>query len=86
MKNVLKNKIVCIFVSAITLCNIFSLKDPSRLYYEPNELQIFENIECEWPLFFCYLLIDSIFQKNKEATVNYNEALEKVNTMSKTAA
>ncbi|XP_073998061.1 probable phosphorylase b kinase regulatory subunit alpha isoform X2 [Rhodnius prolixus] len=53
-------------------------EDPSRLYYEPNELQIFENIECEWPLFFCYLLIDSIFQKNKEATVNYNEALEKV--------
>uniref|UniRef100_A0A023F525 Phosphorylase b kinase regulatory subunit n=1 Tax=Triatoma infestans TaxID=30076 RepID=A0A023F525_TRIIF len=53
-------------------------EDPNRLYYEPNELQIFENIECEWPLFFCYLLIDSIFQKNKEATASYNEALEKV--------
>lgn len=29
-------------------------EDVSRLYYERWELRMFENIECEWPLFFCY--------------------------------
>lgn len=27
-------------------------EDSNRLYYEPWELQVFENIECEWPVFF----------------------------------
>ncbi|CAH1400622.1 unnamed protein product [Nezara viridula] len=53
-------------------------EDPTRLHYEPWELRVFEKIECEWPLFFCYLLIDSIFQKNPEETKKYNDALEKV--------
>ncbi|KAK9508861.1 hypothetical protein O3M35_006320 [Rhynocoris fuscipes] len=54
------------------------VEDPRRLYYEPNELEVFENIECEWPLFFCYLLIDCIFQKDKEGIAKYEEALEKI--------
>ena len=33
-----------------------------RLHYEPWELRLFENIECEWPLFFCYLIINYCFQ------------------------
>ena len=32
------------------------LEDHSRLHYEPSELKVFEHIECEWPLFFTYLL------------------------------
>jgi phosphorylase kinase alpha/beta subunit len=35
------------------------LEDPHRLYYEPGELQQFEDIESEWPLFFTYLLVDA---------------------------
>ena len=35
------------------------LEDHARLHYEPGELQQFEHIESEWPLFFTYLLIDT---------------------------
>lgn len=37
-------------------------ENPVRLHYEPWELRLFENIECEWPLFFCYLVINHCFQ------------------------
>ncbi|PSN48873.1 putative phosphorylase b kinase regulatory subunit alpha [Blattella germanica] len=53
-------------------------EDPNRLYYEPWELRMFENIECEWPLFFCYLIMDYCFQGNKNAVVEYTEALEEI--------
>ncbi|CAL4060069.1 unnamed protein product, partial [Meganyctiphanes norvegica] len=53
-------------------------EDPSRLYYEPWELKVFENIECEWPLFFCYLILDYCFQGDKEAVKEYSEALEEL--------
>ncbi|KAF5285007.1 hypothetical protein FQR65_LT02319 [Abscondita terminalis] len=53
-------------------------EDPRRLYYEPWELRMFENIECEWPLFFCYLVLDYCFQGNKDATLEYTEQLEDV--------
>ncbi|XP_071056411.1 probable phosphorylase b kinase regulatory subunit alpha isoform X1 [Onthophagus taurus] len=53
-------------------------EDSNRLYYEPWELRMFEHIECEWPLFFCYLVIDYIFQGNKEAAVEYTERLEEI--------
>ncbi|XP_009868093.1 PREDICTED: phosphorylase b kinase regulatory subunit alpha, skeletal muscle isoform, partial [Apaloderma vittatum] len=51
-------------------------EDPSRLYYEPAELKLFENIECEWPLFWAYLVIDGIFSGNMEQVQEYREALE----------
>ncbi|XP_032668079.1 probable phosphorylase b kinase regulatory subunit alpha isoform X4 [Odontomachus brunneus] len=53
-------------------------EDLNRLYYEPWELRMFENIECEWPLFFCYLILDYCFQGNKEAAVVYTKQLEEV--------
>ncbi|XP_015171993.1 PREDICTED: probable phosphorylase b kinase regulatory subunit alpha isoform X1 [Polistes dominula] len=53
-------------------------EDPSRLYYEPWELRMFENIECEWPLFFCYLILDYCFQGNKEAVAEYSKLLEQI--------
>lgn len=36
-------------------------QDPSRLHYDPAELKLFENIECEWPVFWTYLILDGIF-------------------------
>lgn len=42
---------------------------------------MFENIECEWPLFFCYLIIDYCFQGNKEAASEYTEQLEEVSSI-----
>ncbi|CAL7948196.1 unnamed protein product [Xylocopa violacea] len=53
-------------------------EDPNRLYYEPWELRMFENIECEWPLFFCYLIVDYCFQGNKEAVAEYTKQLEEI--------
>ncbi|XP_035742135.1 probable phosphorylase b kinase regulatory subunit alpha isoform X3 [Vespa mandarinia] len=53
-------------------------EDPNRLYYEPWELRMFENIECEWPLFFCYLILDYCFQGNKEAVAEYSMLLEQI--------
>lgn len=52
------------------------LEDPNRLHYEPAELEIFENIECEWPLFFCYLLLDGLFSGDDEQVDTYTELLD----------
>ncbi|XP_034472321.1 probable phosphorylase b kinase regulatory subunit alpha isoform X4 [Drosophila innubila] len=53
-------------------------EDPSRLYYERWELRMFENIECEWPLFFCYLILFHAFQNEKRSVQEYADKLEKI--------
>ncbi|XP_048192027.1 phosphorylase b kinase regulatory subunit alpha, skeletal muscle isoform isoform X5 [Perognathus longimembris pacificus] len=53
-------------------------EDPNRLYYEPAELKLFENIECEWPLFWTYFILDGIFSGNTEQVQEYREALDAV--------
>jgi len=52
------------------------LEDTSRLHYDPWELQKFENIECEWPLFFTYLMLDGLFRQDAEQVQNYQSRLE----------
>lgn len=52
------------------------IEDTSRLHYEPWELQQFEHIECEWPLFFTYLLLDAIFQGDRPQIEEYSQRLE----------
>ncbi|MBK4732066.1 glycoside hydrolase family 15 protein [Oxynema sp. CENA135] len=54
------------------------LEDTERLHYEPWELQQFEHIECEWPLFFAYLLLDALFRGDRAAIAEYQERLESV--------
>ena len=49
-----------------SLILFYFTQDPFRLHYEPAELEIFENIECEWPLFYCYLLLDALFNDDDE--------------------
>nr|XP_050027202.1 probable phosphorylase b kinase regulatory subunit alpha [Dermacentor andersoni]XP_054922429.1 probable phosphorylase b kinase regulatory subunit alpha [Dermacentor andersoni] len=53
-------------------------EDRSRLHYEPWELQGFENIECEWPLFFCYMIIDACYRGDRDTMDEYSEMLERV--------
>ncbi|KAH9381475.1 hypothetical protein HPB48_008717 [Haemaphysalis longicornis] len=53
-------------------------EDPRRLHYEPWELQAFEHIECEWPLFFCYMIIDACFRGDANMADEYSERLERV--------
>uniref|UniRef100_A0A336MSQ2 Phosphorylase b kinase regulatory subunit n=1 Tax=Culicoides sonorensis TaxID=179676 RepID=A0A336MSQ2_CULSO len=53
-------------------------EDSSRLYYERWELRMFENIECEWPLFFCYMILYFTFKGDKDNVKAYFEKLEEV--------
>lgn len=52
------------------------LEDTSRLHYEPWELKQFEHIECEWPLFFTYLLLDSLFCADTQQAEYYQDRLQ----------
>ncbi len=51
------------------------IEDTTRLHYEPEELRQFEHIECEWPLFFTYLWLDSLFAGDKDQIEFYRERL-----------
>ncbi|KAK1891539.1 Phosphorylase b kinase regulatory subunit alpha liver isoform [Dissostichus eleginoides] len=51
-------------------------EDPSRLHYDPAELKLFENIECEWPVFWTYLILDGIFAGDQVQVQEYRQALE----------
>lgn len=51
------------------------IEDTTRLHYEASELQQFEHLECEWPLFFAYLYLDALFRQDAAATQFYRERL-----------
>ena len=51
------------------------IEDTTRLHYQPEELQQFEHIECEWPLFFTYLYLDGLFRNDAAAIQFYRERL-----------
>ncbi len=53
-----------------------AIEDCHRQYYDPRELKQFKHIECEWPLFFCYLLLNNLFSGNTEAATHYHDKLE----------
>ncbi|ELW48743.1 Phosphorylase b kinase regulatory subunit alpha, liver isoform [Tupaia chinensis] len=40
------------------------------------ELKLFENIECEWPVFWTYFIIDGVFNGDGVQVQEYREALE----------
>jgi len=41
-------------------------------------LQVFEGIECEWPVFWAYLILDGIFYDNLQQALEYSEALQEI--------
>ncbi|VDN04441.1 unnamed protein product [Thelazia callipaeda] len=54
------------------------LEDPSRLYYNNSELQQFEDIECEWPLSICFLMLDAMFSGDESAAEQYWRMMESI--------
>jgi hypothetical protein len=48
----------------------------NSLHYDPHELKIFEGIECEWPLFFTYMILDGLFREDKGQVEQYSKLLE----------
>ncbi|VDL92857.1 unnamed protein product [Schistocephalus solidus] len=55
-----------------------ALEDSRRLHYEPWELRMFEGIECEWPLFFTYLILGACFDGDRPTAQRYLDQLEQV--------
>ncbi|ESO88485.1 hypothetical protein LOTGIDRAFT_179098 [Lottia gigantea] len=53
-------------------------EDPRRLHYEPWELLVFEKIECQWPLFFTYFILDGLFNNDKEMVEYYRSKLDEL--------
>ncbi len=54
------------------------IEDATRLHYEPWEMRQFEHIECEWPLFFTYLLLDGLFRRDEKCVEDYSARLEEL--------
>ncbi len=52
------------------------LEDTSRLHYEPEELQKFEHIESEWPLFFTYLILDGLFRGDTAQVETFRQQIQ----------
>jgi phosphorylase kinase alpha/beta subunit len=52
------------------------IEDVTRLHYEPWELKQFEHIECEWPLFFTYLMLDALFRGDRVQAEEYYQKLQ----------
>ncbi|WP_163930060.1 glycoside hydrolase family 15 protein [Paraferrimonas sp. SM1919] len=54
------------------------IEDTSRMHYQHSELINFANIESEWPLFYCYMYINSLFQGDSAKAKKYRQKLDKV--------
>ncbi|XP_067854028.1 phosphorylase b kinase regulatory subunit beta isoform X2 [Heptranchias perlo] len=52
------------------------LEDHSRRYYKPAEIKLFDGIECEFPLFYIYLIIDGVFRGKPDQVEEYMRSLE----------
>ena len=52
------------------------IEDHNKLHYDPHELKQFMDIECEWPLFFTYLLLNNLCADNQAAAESYRKKLE----------
>uniref|UniRef100_A0A3B4XPG0 Phosphorylase b kinase regulatory subunit n=1 Tax=Seriola lalandi dorsalis TaxID=1841481 RepID=A0A3B4XPG0_SERLL len=53
-------------------------EDKERRYYKPAEMKLFDGIECEFPIFFIYMMIDGVFRGNKAQVKEYQELLEPI--------
>lgn len=52
------------------------VEDPSRRYYKSGEIKDFDKIECEWPLFYIYMIIDGVFKTLPEQVEEYQNLLK----------
>ena len=55
-----------------------ALEDTSRLHYEASELLNFSQIESEWPLFYCYLYLNALFDGDLAKAAEYRAKLEQL--------
>lgn len=43
--------------------------------FQNGETKHFEHIECDWPVFYCFLIIDAVFKNNDQQLHYYQEIL-----------
>ena len=53
-------------------------EDTNRLHYESWELRVFDNIECDWPLFYSYLAMINIFTGNLQQAEEFCQLLDEL--------
>ncbi|KAJ8249417.1 hypothetical protein GJAV_G00234600 [Gymnothorax javanicus] len=53
-------------------------EDKNRRYYKPAEMKLFDGIECEFPIFFIYMMIDGVFRGNSAQVKEYEALLEPI--------
>ncbi|XP_039549380.1 phosphorylase b kinase regulatory subunit beta isoform X2 [Pimephales promelas] len=53
-------------------------EDKNRRHYKPAEMKLFDGIECEFPIFFIYMMIDGVFRGNPAQVKEYEELLQAV--------
>ncbi|NWV17994.1 KPBB kinase, partial [Origma solitaria] len=53
-----------------------ALEDRTRRYYKPAEIKLFDGIECEFPLFFIFMIIDGVFKGNPTQVKEYQDLLD----------
>ncbi|XP_011701114.1 PREDICTED: probable phosphorylase b kinase regulatory subunit beta isoform X2 [Wasmannia auropunctata] len=52
------------------------LEDKQRRYYKAGEIKDFDNIECEWPLFYIFMIIDGVYKSLTEQVEEYQNLLK----------
>ncbi|XP_017891139.1 probable phosphorylase b kinase regulatory subunit beta isoform X2 [Ceratina calcarata] len=52
------------------------LESKDRRYYKSGELKEFDNVECEWPLFYIFMIIDGVFKTLPEQVEEYQTLLK----------
>ncbi|KAI5742782.1 hypothetical protein M8J77_011338 [Diaphorina citri] len=57
-----------------------ALEDKSRRYYNLGETKEFENIECEWPIIYLFMIIDGMFKNLPDQVEKYRDLLKALMT------
>ncbi|XP_015515633.1 probable phosphorylase b kinase regulatory subunit beta isoform X1 [Neodiprion pinetum] len=52
------------------------LEETHRRYYKQGQIKEFDNIECEWPLFYIFMIIDGVFKTLPEQVEEYQNLLK----------
>uniref|UniRef100_A0A4W5MNF3 Phosphorylase b kinase regulatory subunit n=1 Tax=Hucho hucho TaxID=62062 RepID=A0A4W5MNF3_9TELE len=50
-------------------------EDKNRRHYKPAEMKLFDGIECEFPIFFIFMMIDGVFRGNGAQVKEYQDLL-----------
>ncbi|KAJ8343685.1 hypothetical protein SKAU_G00310140 [Synaphobranchus kaupii] len=53
-------------------------EDKNRRYYKPAEMKLFDGIECEFPIFYIYMMIDGVFRGNSAQVKEYEALLQPI--------